>query len=67
MNPQIQAQREAVARMESSPCRCTVVYHPIGEEWERVYKEWRTTESSSANHLAQLFGECPGRRSMWEK
>jgi len=58
---QLQAQREAVARIESSPCKCFPIYHPVGEEWERIRKEWRSSHSASAYHLAQLFGECPGR------
>jgi hypothetical protein len=57
MNPQIKEQLNAVARMESNPCRC-MIYHPVGEEWNRVYAEWRTTHSASAYHVAQLFGAC---------
>jgi len=68
VNPQnqIEAQREMVARMETSPCRCMLAYHPVGDEWKRVYKEWIDTNKTSAYHLVQLFGDCPDRKSEWE-
>jgi hypothetical protein len=58
MNPQIQAQLEAVKRLEAGACRCAYIYHPVGEELARVYFEWRTTHSASAIHYEQLFGKC---------
>jgi len=58
MNQQIQAQLEAVKRMETSSCNC-IVYHPSGEEWTRIYKEWLSNKSSM-DMVEQLFGKCKG-------
>jgi hypothetical protein len=52
---QIKAQQEFVNR--SGKCTC-LVYHPVGEEYQRVFQEWTKTGRSNMAMVAQLFSEC---------
>jgi hypothetical protein len=58
---QINAQQEFVTR--SGKCTC-LVYHPVGEEYQRVFQEWIRTKKTSMVMAAQLFGECSSAKEM---
>ena len=58
---QIKAQEVAVQEMETSPCQC-LIYHPIGSEWVRLYKEWIKQGKNHGLLLLQLFGNCPNKQ-----
>jgi uncharacterized glyoxalase superfamily protein PhnB len=55
---QLKAQQEFVNR--SGACTC-IVYHPVDEEYQRVFMEWTRTGKSSMAMAAQLFGKCGTR------
>jgi len=52
---QIKEQQDFVNR--AGACTC-LIYHPIGEEYQRVFREWIRTGKSSMVMAAQLFNEC---------
>lgn len=56
---QITEQRDFVSR--AGECNC-IVYHPVGEEYQRVFKEWVRTGRSNMVMVAQLFSECHTRQ-----
>jgi hypothetical protein len=59
---QIKAQKVAVQEMETSSCQC-LIYHPIGSEWVRFYKEWIKQGKNVGLLLIQLFGNCPNKQT----
>jgi hypothetical protein len=58
MSEQLKAQQEFVNR--SGECTC-IVYHPVGEEYQRVFREWTRTGKSNMAMAAQLFSGCDTR------
>jgi hypothetical protein len=58
MNAQIKEQQDFVARI--GQCTC-LVYHPVGDEYQRVFIEWVKTGKSNMVMVAQLFGDCNTR------
>jgi hypothetical protein len=55
------AQKEAVAQMEKSDCRC-IIYHPApgSDDWNRVKAEFEKTRN--VMFLAQLINTCPRQK-----
>jgi len=55
------AQKEAVAQMEKSECRC-LIYHPAtgSDDWNRIKAEFEKTRN--VMFLAQLINTCPRQK-----
>jgi hypothetical protein len=60
---QIEAQKVAVQEIKTSPCQC-LIYHPVGSEWVRFYKEWIIQGKNVGLLLMQLFGNCPNKQNI---
>jgi len=60
MYSQIKEQQDFVAKV--GQCTC-LVYHPVGDEYQRVFADWVKTGKSNMAMLAQLFGKCVTREA----
>lgn len=49
-----------IKTIADAPCKC-LIYHPVGDEWDRVYETWVATGKSDMIMVVQLFGHCPNR------